>query len=55
MRLRLGLLNGDLAERFGVSPTLCSYIYYMDQTFKKSLGKSVGRIASERIHKRTST
>ena len=23
MRLRLGLLNEDLAERFGVSPTLC--------------------------------
>ena len=27
MRLRPGLLNEDLAERFGVSPTLCSYIF----------------------------
>ena len=27
MRLRLGLLNEDLAERFGVSPTLCSIIF----------------------------
>ena len=27
MRSRVGLLNEDLAERFGVSPTFCSYIY----------------------------
>ena len=27
MRLRLGLLNEDLAERFGVLPTLCSYVF----------------------------
>ena len=27
MGLRLGLLNEDLTERFGVSPTLCSYIF----------------------------
>ena len=27
VRLRLRLLNEDLAERFGVSPTLCSYIF----------------------------
>ena len=26
MRLRLGLLNEDLAQRFGVSPRLGSYI-----------------------------
>ena len=27
IRLRLELLNEDLAERFGVSPTLCSIIF----------------------------
>ena len=27
IRLRLGLLNEDLAERFRVSPTLCSYVF----------------------------
>ena len=27
MRLRLGLLNEDLAQRFEVSPTLGSYIF----------------------------
>ena len=27
MRLRLGLLNKDLATRFGISPTLCSQIF----------------------------
>ena len=41
MRLRLGLLNEDLTERFGVSPTLLIYIYNMDQTFKQSLGQIV--------------
>ena len=27
MCLRLGLLNEDLAENFGVSPALCLYIF----------------------------
>ena len=39
MRLRLGLVNEDLAESFGVSPTLCSYSYTLDQTFKQSWAK----------------
>ena len=54
MRLRLGLLNEDLAERFGVSRTvLLIYIYNMDQTFKQSIGQSLGCMAFKRIHKRT--
>ena len=40
MRLRLGLLNEDLAERFGVSPTLCSYIF---TTWIKLLSKVLGK------------
>ena len=40
MRLRLGLLNEDLAERFGVSPTLCSYKY---TTWIKLLSKVLGK------------
>ena len=57
MRLRLGLLNEDLAERFGWSFTnnLLINIYNMDQTFKQSLGQSVDCMASEGIHKRTFT
>ena len=40
IRLRLGLLNEDLAERFGVSPTLCSYIF---TTWMKLLTKVLGK------------
>ena len=40
MRLRLVLLNEDLAERFGVSPTLCSYIF---TTWIKLLSKVLGK------------
>ena len=50
--LRLGLLNENLAERFGVSPILCSYIF---TTWIKLLSKVVGCMASEGIHKRTFT
>ena len=38
--LRLGLLNEDLAERFGVSPTLCSYIF---TTWIKLLSRFFGK------------
>ena len=27
MRLRLGLLNQDLADRFQISPTICSHTF----------------------------
>ena len=40
MGLELGLLNEDLAERFGVSPTLCSYIF---TTWIKLLSKVLGK------------
>ena len=40
MRSRLELLNEDLAERFGVSPTLCSYIF---TTWIKLLSKVLGK------------
>ena len=38
--LKLGLLNEDLAERFGVSPTLCSYIF---TTWIKLLSRFFGK------------
>ena len=38
--MRLRLLNEDLAERFGVSPTLCSYIF---TTWIKLLRKVLGK------------
>ena len=41
MRLRLGLLNEDLAERFGVSSTLCSNIFAM---WTKLLSKVLGKM-----------
>ena len=41
MRLRLGLLNEDLAEIFGVSPTLCSYLF---TTWIKLLSKVLGAL-----------
>ena len=40
MYLRLELLNEVLAERFGVSPTLCSYIF---TTWIKLLSKILGK------------
>ena len=40
MCLRLGLLNEDLAENFGVSPTLCSYIF---TTWIKLLSKVLSK------------
>ena len=40
MLLRLGLLNGDLAERFKVSPALCSYI---STTWLIHLSKVLGK------------
>ena len=57
MRLRLGLLNEDLVEKFGVSPTFCSYIFtaWVKILIKQSLEQSVGCMASEGIHKRTFT
>ena len=42
MRLRLGLLNEDLAEIFRVSPTLCSYLF---TTWIKLLSKVLGVLA----------
>ena len=42
MRLRLGLLNEDSAKRFGVSPTLCSYIFTICiKLFSSILGKAL--------------
>ena len=39
MRIRLGLLNEDLADRFGISPTICSNTF---TTWIKVLGKIFG-------------
>ena len=41
MRLRLALLNEDLAERFGVSATLCSYILTWIKLLRKVLVKAL--------------
>ena len=41
IRLGLGLLNEDLTERFGVSPTLCSYIF---TTWITLLSKVLGKV-----------
>ena len=42
MRLRLGLLNEDLIERFGVSPTLFSYIFTIwIKLLREVLGKAL--------------
>ena len=42
MRLRLGSLNEDLIERFGVSPTLFSYIFTIwIKLLRKVLGKAL--------------
>ena len=40
MRLKLRLLNGDLAERVAVSPTLCSHIF---TTWFKLLSRVLGK------------
>ena len=41
MRLRLGLLNEDLAERFGVLPTLSLYVF---TTWIRLLSKVLGKV-----------
>ena len=40
MRLRLGLLNQDLADRFGISPALCSRTF---TTWIKMLSQVLGK------------
>ena len=50
MRLRLGLLNEDLADRFGISTTICSNIFKTWIRFlAQTLGKLVAWLAKENI------
>ena len=55
--LRLGLLNEDLAERYGVSPTLCSYKFtaWIKLSSNVLVGQNIGDMTSKGIHKRTFT
>ena len=43
MRLRLGLLNEDLADRFGISTTICSNIF---KTWIRILAKTLGKLVA---------
>ena len=43
MRLRLGLLNEDLADRFCISPTHCSNVF---KRWIRLLSKTVGKLVA---------
>ena len=43
MRLRLGLLNEDLTDRFGISTTICSNIF---KTWIRFLAQTLGRLVA---------
>ena len=52
MRLRLGLLNEDLADRFGISTTMCSNIFKTWIRFiAQTLGKLVAWLTKQNIMK----
>ena len=55
MRLRLGLLNEDLADRFGISTTICSNLFKTGIRFlAQTLGKLVAWLPKENIMKNMS-